>query len=83
MAEVLAQSKIIIELSDPTEIEAFAELLTEVKDVYIPKNRVGFQMHPKYIVKENIGELCVNLYELFFGTEALNEHIDNEIIEEE
>ena len=44
MAEVLAQSKIIIELSDPAEIEAFAELLTEVKDAYIPKNMVGLSI---------------------------------------
>tara|TARA_R110002020_G_scaffold89003_3_gene217868 strand:- start:263 stop:502 length:240 start_codon:yes stop_codon:yes gene_type:complete len=70
MASIISQSKIVIEL-EADEIEAFALLISEVRNAYDPPQAVGFQMKPKFQVPDNVGELSLKLYPLIFGEQEV------------
>ena len=71
MANIIAQSKIIIEL-EADEVSAFATLISDVKNSYDPPQAVGFQMKPKFTVPDEVGELSVRLYTLLFGEPSMD-----------
>ena len=51
------------------EINTFAELISEVKNAYLPPERVGFQIQPKFDVPEHIGEFSLDMYVKLFGAD--------------
>ncbi len=68
MAELRSDNKLVIELSGE-EINTFAELISEVKNAYLPPERVGFQIQPKFDVPEHIGEFSLDMYVKLFGAD--------------
>lgn len=68
MAELRSEDKLVIELYG-REIELFAALISEVKNAYLPPNKVGFQIQSKCNVPEHIGEFSLYMYGELFGAE--------------